>query len=68
MGNKCMAQSGAQYYQSINYERYKNPSDLNKKYQFKTKSYTMKPGIKTIQVYDMIFQKTRVMKQVSLFL
>jgi hypothetical protein len=65
MGNKCLAQSGNQYYKTIDYQRYKNNTDMNKKYQFKSKTFTMKPGIKTILVYDMVLKKNRIMKQVN---
>lgn len=64
MGNKCIAQSGEEYYKAINYQRYLNETDLNKKYQFKNKIFAKKDGIKTIKVFDMVFSKTRIMKQV----
>lgn len=64
MGNKCIAQSGEEYYKAINYQRFRNETDLNKKYQFKNKIFSKKEGIKTIKVFDMVFSKTRIMKQV----
>ena len=68
MGNKCIGQSGQEFYKQINYQRYLNETDLNKKYQFKNKIFAKKDGVKTIKVYDMIFKKTRIMKQVISFI
>ena len=65
MGNKCYSVSGEEYYRKIIYKRYLNSADLNEKYQYRSKVYFKKKGVKTIQVYDMIFSKIRVMKQVS---
>lgn len=65
MGNRCIAQSGEEYYKSINYEKYRNNTDMNKKYQYKNKIYSRTQGIKTIKVFDMTFSKTRIMKQVA---
>ena len=64
MGN-CMAVSGEEYYKTIQYQRFLNQTDLNKKYQFKNKIFAKKEGVKTIQVYDMTFSKLRIMKQVG---
>jgi hypothetical protein len=65
MGNRCIAQSGKEYYENINYEKYLNKTDMNKKYQYKNKVYSKQEGIKTIKVFDMTFHKTRIMKQVT---
>jgi hypothetical protein len=64
MGN-CGAVSGEKYYQKIEYKKFLNESDMNKKYQFKNKTIYKSDGSKTIEVYDMIFQKIRILKQVN---
>ena len=63
MGN-CFAVSDEEFYKRIKYERFLNKTNMNKKYQFKTKVYAKKGNVKTIEVYDMMFSKRRILKQV----
>ena len=65
MGNKCFAHSGAEVYKKIRYEQYHNETDMLQKYDIKSKVYSKQKGLQTIEVYDKIFNKARIMKQVS---
>jgi hypothetical protein len=64
MGNKCFAHSGAEVYKKIKFEQYHNEMKFEEKYRTENKVYAKKNGLTTIQVYDKLFSKVRVMKEV----
>ena len=64
MGAKCGTFSGEIYYKSINFQKFRNHSDLNSKYSYRNKVFSKTADMKTILVYDMIFHKYRILKQV----
>lgn len=66
MGAKCGTFSGEIYYKSINFQKFRNHSDLNSKYSYRNKVFSKSQDMKTILVYDMIFQKYRILKQVRI--
>lgn len=65
MGAKCGVNTGEQYYKDINYKKYLNTLDMNEKYKYLNKIFIQKEFQKTILVYDMIFEKKRILKQVG---
>ena len=54
------------FYKTINYKKYLNKGNFNEKYTFQNKVYSKQRGMKIISVYDMIFKKKRILKQVVL--
>ena len=66
MGNKCLGQSGTQVYKNKNFKGYLNKGNLNKKYKFQNKVFSKQNGIKIILVYDMVFKRKRILKQVGI--
>jgi hypothetical protein len=66
MGNKCFAHSGAEVYKKIKYEQYHNETEMSKKYTINSKIYSKQKGLQTVEVFDKMFSKERIMKQVLL--
>lgn len=65
MGNKCIGQSGQEFYKSVKYTKFLNQTDPSSKYKILKKVYSKRKGQTTLEVMDNTFEKVRVMKQVS---
>lgn len=67
MGNKCIPQSGKDFYKSVQHKKYLNETNPKSKYEILEKIYAQRKGVATLQVKDNTFGKIRIMKQVHLF-
>ena len=65
MGNSLEQTSHVNINKSI-FQKHLNKGNLNDKYQFKKKVYKKTGFSRTIQVFDMVFEMPRVLRQVVL--
>jgi hypothetical protein len=65
MGNSSSKKTLIDEKNKKKYKHFYKNMDLNNKYKFKNKIYRKTSDSKTVLIYDMVFEKHRILKQVQ---